>query len=678
MNILFSYPILLWGLTAAAIPILIHLLRRRQATERPLPTLRFLAEAHKKRLMNIQLQDLLLLILRTLLILLLVLALAGPKVTLSGGLGRLAGLMGGTTARRVILLDTSRSMNYVEPDGSTRFQRAIETASELLDELPGSTEILVAPFSDGGPEDERQLPASFSSDQSYWKRQLELIEPTGRATRVEWAVDRAMQRLEEAADAGIFLLTDMQASGWESFLGQAAPGEGIRKPVSVVDVGRGSSRNLWISRIDLPALPPGRSEMNQLQVELLAQGFNGEDAIPVRLQLDHLQTAEEQGQGATPPPLERLGREVTLEPDRPLTVSIPFSATAEDVLRAKLRLMPLEQVDPLGADNEVDLQIPVFQEIPVLVLFSSGQEISPFQEEQLRSEGKFLKTCLSLALDVGQGGEYANWIKYRFLDPLEETLPDLDDVSVVILYGEPGLDREGFSRLSRFVREGGGLLLFTDPGWPGGRPMAPDLSDWLGELGIQVSRKSFTSNPATLSMAGADHPAWKIFRQGGRGLFDAARLWEAVSVLPPDPENVLAEARTGQATSGYQVFPVISETALDSGRMIVCGIPLRREAGNLATLALWVPMLQQFLKYLALEPGMESHSSLLPAESNLVQLSSEDRRDLEQRFQFSFSQAGDSARAVARSAGSRDLTGLLLGLCLVLALGELFLANSLR
>ena len=56
MNIFFAYPVMLWGLVAGAIPLLIHLLRRRQARRRVLPTFRFLSESHKQRLLNIRFQ----------------------------------------------------------------------------------------------------------------------------------------------------------------------------------------------------------------------------------------------------------------------------------------------------------------------------------------------------------------------------------------------------------------------------------------------------------------------------------------------------------------------------------------------------------------------------------------------------------------------------------------------
>jgi hypothetical protein len=225
MGLFFSYPVLLWGLLAGSIPLLIHLLRRRRVTTQPLPTLRFLTEAHRQQRFNIQLQDLLLLILRTLLILLVVMALAGPKMVLGGRAQGLPGWMNVGEARRVALVDVSRSMGYEEA-GSVRLNRAAEAVSRLLDELPQSAEAMVIPFSDGGEEDERALPASFSRDRDLWKRQLDLLQPSDRGTRVSWALQRAKEFLADAADGSVFLLTDLQRTGWEDLLArQTGPHE---------------------------------------------------------------------------------------------------------------------------------------------------------------------------------------------------------------------------------------------------------------------------------------------------------------------------------------------------------------------------------------------------------------------------------------------------------------------
>ena len=281
MNFFFAYPILLWGLFAAAIPLLLHLLRRQRARLQELPTLRFLTEAHRRRNIDIRFQDLLLLLLRTLLILLVVLALAGPRVVVSGrGRGWL-GWLGRGGMQRVLLVDTSRSMNYREATG-TRHELAIQGAEALLDELPPAVETLVLGFSDGTPEEERALRAAFSTDRGDSKRQLRLLRPVERPSRVSWGLRRATQLLAEAADGGMFLLTDLQRSGWEELLAARTEPGALPFPVSVVDVSRGASRNIWLHALSLPALPVGPGETAQLQVEIASAGFPNGAELPLR------------------------------------------------------------------------------------------------------------------------------------------------------------------------------------------------------------------------------------------------------------------------------------------------------------------------------------------------------------------------------------------------------------
>jgi len=74
----FLHPLALVGLAAAAIPALLHLLERRVPPEVEFPPLRYLSEAERQNARRLKLRHLLLLILRTALIVLIVLAAARP------------------------------------------------------------------------------------------------------------------------------------------------------------------------------------------------------------------------------------------------------------------------------------------------------------------------------------------------------------------------------------------------------------------------------------------------------------------------------------------------------------------------------------------------------------------------------------------------------------------------
>ena len=74
----FLHPVALVGLVAAAIPTLLHLLERRVPPEAEFPPLRYLSEAERQSARRLKLRHLLLLILRTAVIVLIVLAAARP------------------------------------------------------------------------------------------------------------------------------------------------------------------------------------------------------------------------------------------------------------------------------------------------------------------------------------------------------------------------------------------------------------------------------------------------------------------------------------------------------------------------------------------------------------------------------------------------------------------------
>src|SRR5205809_5968386 len=77
-RVTFLHPLALVGLAAAAVPALLHLLERQVPPEAEFPPLRYLSEAERQSARRLKLRHLLLLLLRTALIALVVLAAARP------------------------------------------------------------------------------------------------------------------------------------------------------------------------------------------------------------------------------------------------------------------------------------------------------------------------------------------------------------------------------------------------------------------------------------------------------------------------------------------------------------------------------------------------------------------------------------------------------------------------
>src|SRR3990170_3819893 len=116
---------MLGWLAAAAAPLLIHLWSRRRYREVPWAAVAFLLAALRKHSRRIQLQQWLLLAVRTLLIVLVVLAMAKPYAEQVGQ------SVGGVPIHRVLVIDTSFSMACRDGEVS-RLARAKQLAAELV------------------------------------------------------------------------------------------------------------------------------------------------------------------------------------------------------------------------------------------------------------------------------------------------------------------------------------------------------------------------------------------------------------------------------------------------------------------------------------------------------------------------------------------------------------------
>ena len=104
----FLHPLALVGLAAAAVPALLHLLERQVPPEAEFPPLRYLSEAERQSARRLKLRHLLLLILRTTLIAVLVLAAARPLVSARSSAASLH-----EPTALVVILDNSVSSGLV-------------------------------------------------------------------------------------------------------------------------------------------------------------------------------------------------------------------------------------------------------------------------------------------------------------------------------------------------------------------------------------------------------------------------------------------------------------------------------------------------------------------------------------------------------------------------------------
>src|SRR6266702_2435601 len=194
-RVTFLHPLALIGLAAAAIPALLHLLERRVPPEAEFPPIRYLSEAERQNARRLKLRHLLLLILRTALIALIVMAAARPLVR-----SRAAG--GGGVhepTALVLILDNSPSSGAVV-DGRPLLARLKSVARASIARA-GSGDRVWLMLADGVARagSREALLATVDSVEPGWRR-LDLTTAVARATRLVDAEPLPGREVEVVSD----------------------------------------------------------------------------------------------------------------------------------------------------------------------------------------------------------------------------------------------------------------------------------------------------------------------------------------------------------------------------------------------------------------------------------------------------------------------------------------------
>src|ERR1700675_4574730 len=142
----FLTPLFFVGVSALAIPVLIHLIQRERKRVVVFPSLMFLRRIPYQSVRRRSIRHWLLLSLRALALLMLVAAFARPFFQQ----GALAARATGGTREVVVLLDQSASMGYGD-----RWQQARAAAHKAIDSLSGDDRLTLVLFSRNAEENVR-------------------------------------------------------------------------------------------------------------------------------------------------------------------------------------------------------------------------------------------------------------------------------------------------------------------------------------------------------------------------------------------------------------------------------------------------------------------------------------------------------------------------------------------
>ncbi|HVX15186.1 MAG TPA: BatA domain-containing protein [Pirellulales bacterium] len=421
----FLSPPLLWGLTLAAIPIIIHLLFRRRFRRVDWAPMHYLKLSIQRNRRRVRIEQLLLLLLRTLLIVLLFLFVARPVLHASG-LGKWLG--GRSRSSQILVIDDSLGMGYRD-GGRSAFDRAKELAVTLLDAI--------------GPKDRFTLLLASQPRQPLL-REVELtnhdeavqliskLEPAD--VFVSW--EPVVQSLDELLMSGSYpirdvtLITDLRRAGWDetiSPIGTRWSSQQIE--MRIFDAGSERTSNVALAdlkQVGRLARVGGATAFEAVLHNATESELNGSDATwtvdgkPTQIHLPTIAAGE--------------------------TARIELTATFQEAGLHRVELALAD--DALLADNRRAAVCSVRDQVNILLV--DGEPSS----EPLSGEVDFLHS----ALDIGATDTDTFHVQV-VTDSEWATLP-AGDSDLIVLANIGSLGQDQITRLERQVAAGTGLMIF--------------------------------------------------------------------------------------------------------------------------------------------------------------------------------------------------------------------------
>ena len=417
---------LLWGLSLAAVPIIIHLLFRRRFRRIEWAPMKYLKLSIQKNRRRFRIEQLLLLLLRTLIVLLLFFLLARP-VMHAEGLGSWLG--GRSRTNQLLVVDDSLSMG-AKDGGRSAFDRARELALEFVGAV--------------GPQDRFTLVLS-SQPRTPLLREVELHDPdevrqmidglTVSDAYTSWK--STLDSVDELITSGTFpirevtLITDLRRAGWNDEIAELANRwSGSQVRLRIFDVG--SDKVESVSLVDLRQVD---------RVSLAGAGTRWEAVIRNQTSQE-LSGAEASFLVDGKPNLVRLP---TLQPGA--TAQVPLTTMFQEAGLHHVSLK-LPQDDLPGDDQR--FAVTKTQEHLRMVLVDGEPSSEP-----LSGEVDFL--ALALSLGQGEGDSFqVEIITDAELASINASRPDL-----IVLANVATLTTQQADDLARLVKDGMGLMIFV-------------------------------------------------------------------------------------------------------------------------------------------------------------------------------------------------------------------------
>ncbi|MBI5324636.1 MAG: BatA domain-containing protein [Ignavibacteriae bacterium] len=543
----FLNPLVLFGLVAASIPVILHLLNLRKLKTVEFSTLRFLKELQKTKIRRLKLRQIILLILRTLLIIFLVLAFARPTIESSLPV---IGSKAKTSA--VILIDNSFSMDVSDELGNRLNQAkfAVKSIVEGMNEGDEASIIyLTTKESDNN---------SLSRNIDLLKQDLNKIIFSYSAANLATGLRLASKLLDKSVNLNreVYIITDAQRN--------------------ILNIENKDSVKMFDKTSVVYFIPIGAKSKSEI-VNLSFDSINVINRIfqkgkPVEVEAIVRNNSNKDITGAVASMYfnnERVTQRTFDVPANQLrTLSMAAEPRQSGAVKAFLEL----DEDALNADNKrfFGFNIP---DKPNVVVVGNQNDIS------------FISKVFNAA---SRQEPVANVI---YINPAEIAGTELSNYELVILAAGPYL-KSDFNRIEQYVRNGGSCFFFADDLSP-----ADIFNYGTSLLGFgNIKQLSYSeASPSKFSAVDKTHPLFE-------GVFKGTTNSKAIA---ESPKIYKAFSNTGgtpviEIPGGY----FLSESRIGDGRVLYCSVKPSTQWSNFPLTGLFPTMIYRSTFYLSGREGI--------------------------------------------------------------------------
>jgi hypothetical protein len=533
----------------AVVPLVLHMMQTRKRVQIPFPTLRFLQLAQKQSSRRIKIENFLLWLIRTLIMLFLGMAFAMPILRKEG-----FAWLGDSPRDVAIVIDASYSMDY-NTGRDTVWNKSLDAARSIIEGL-GENDRFCLYLAREQPE---ALVSEPVGDKEMGLGRLETIETGSGSSQLAPAVAAAVKALrkdQRGRELELHVITDNQALPWDSFGGVGKGGGGgsawdpdlldDRTGLFVTLLGVSAPENTGPAAVELlpPIVRPGSPAQVNATLTRTGQGAQSAATLFINGEQRARRAIGGDSSGGSAPTF--------VLPPLPVGVHEARIETPSD---------------NLPIDDAFHFLVRVEEQRPTLCVGTS--EDTFFVRTALRTAaGRDAAPPLVVSPDQ-VGGE------------------PLDQFACIILCNALPVPGQAIGALEEFVRGGGLLVIF-----PGMRASVDSYTSWncLPGKPVAVSEVPLSMRRRILSWDKPRHAMLRSLRKGGDVPPLTVRrslVWEK---LPAETET-LVSAGSGQ--------PFLLDRPFGDGRVLLFAVPADRSWSDFPLSPFYLPLLVQGIDYSA-------------------------------------------------------------------------------